>query len=175
MAKYYPPPTLPSISSYTKLFLLSPGAYFLENNMDETLKKQLKKTILKTISNGIAFNFMTVEEREQKEYDLVQYLKDKGYEVLIENCMIFVLSSEWERIMILELTRNTLYFTPTDMTKAIEVVYYALQFTAKDYLEVMFSKESIPKKVKKQEEIEVDPEEEEETEDDKPTPSFDFL
>ena len=143
--------------------------------MDETLKKQLKKTILKTISNGIAFNFMSIEEREQKEQDLVQHLKDKGYEVLIENCMIFVLSSDWERIMILELTRNTLYFTPTDMTKAIEVVYYALQFTAKDYLEVMFSKESKTNKRKKAEENEVDTEEEEETEDDKPTPSFDFL
>ena len=60
--------------------------------MDDLLKKELKDTILKTISNGIAYNFMSPEERDQKEQELIKYLKEREYQVLLENCMIYVLS-----------------------------------------------------------------------------------
>ena len=144
--------------------------------MDDLLKKELKDTILKTISNGIAYNFMSPEERDQKEQELIEYLKEREYQVLLENCMIYVLSEDWEKIVMMELTRNTLYFTPVNLKKTSEVVYYVLQFTAKGYLDTLMPGAKKKKKeVIKQEEDEVSFEEEEETEDDKPIPNFDFL
>ena len=142
--------------------------------MDETLKKQLKDTILKTISNGIAFDFITVEERDEKERDLVKYLNSKGYQAVVEKCMIYVLSEDWERIVMMELTRNTLYFTPADLKKTSEVVYYALQFTAKGYLDKLTLKYGATEVyTKKEEKKEFD--DEEDTEEDRPPPNFDFL
>ncbi len=144
--------------------------------MDDKLKKELKDTILKTIANGIAYAFMTPDQRDKKEQELVEYLKEREYQVLIENCMIYVLSDDWEKILMMEMTRNTLYFNPVDMKQTSEVIYYVLQFTAKSYLDQLMP---LPKKKKKEvikkEEDEVNFDEEEETEDDKPTPSFDFL
>jgi len=144
--------------------------------MDEIIKKELKDTILKTISNGIAYPFMTPDEREQKEHELVEYLSSKGYQVVLEKCMIYVLDEDWKRIVMMELTRNTLYFNPINLKKTSEIVYYALQFTAKGFLDTFAPiKKKKKKEVIKQEEVEVDFDEEEETEDDKPTPNFDFL
>ena len=138
--------------------------------MDDILKKQLKKTILKTISNGIAFEHMTEVERDIKERDLVYFIKSKGYDVVVEQCMIVVFSLKWEKILMMELTRNTLYFSPIDVSKTTEIVFYVLEFTAKDYISKMTTSEKT-----KIEEKEVDPDEED-TEEDPPTkPSFDFL
>lgn len=144
--------------------------------MDDILKKELKDTILKTISNGIAYSFMTPQERDQKEEELIEYLREREYQVLLENCMIYVLSEDWEKILMMELTRNTLYFSPMNLKKTSEVVYYVLQFTAKGYLDTLMpAKKKNKKEVIKQEEDEVNPDEEEETEDDRPAPNFDFL
>jgi hypothetical protein len=144
--------------------------------MDDILKKELKDTILKTISNGIAYSFMTPDERDQKEQELIEYLKEREYQVLLENCMIYVLSEDWQKILMMELTRNTLYFSPVNLKKTSEVVYYVLQFTAKGYLDTFAPvKKKTKKEVIKQEEDEVNFDEEEETEDDKPIPNFDFL
>ena len=59
--------------------------------IDEELMKQLKETILKTLNNGIAYTHMTELERDEKEQEIVEHLKTKGYDVFIEECMIYVL------------------------------------------------------------------------------------
>ena len=111
--------------------------------MDEQIYKNLKSVILKTINNGIAFTHMNDIEREDKEQEIVNYLKNKEYEVYIEECMIWVLGKSWEKLMMMELTRNTLYFTPFKAEEAPVIVYYILQFVSKEYLEFgLFEKSS---------------------------------
>ena len=139
--------------------------------MDEQIYKNLKTIIMKTINNGIAFKHMSDIEREDKEQEIIDYLKGKQYEVYIEEDMIWVLGKSWEKIMMMELTKNTLYFTPFKAEEAPVIVYYMLQFVSKEYLITLTSK---IKKVEEKEE-EIEGESEEDTEEDKPPPNFDFL
>jgi len=139
--------------------------------MDEQIYKNLKTVILKTINNGIAFTHMTDIEREDKEQEIIVYLKSKEYEVYVEEGMIWVLGKSWEKVMMMELTRNTLYFTPFKAEEAPVIVYLILQFVSKEYLLKLTSK--IKKVEEKEEEIEGDSEED--TEEDRPRPNFDFL
>ena len=139
--------------------------------MDEQIYKNLKSIILKTLNNGIAFTHMSDTQRQDKELEIVEYLKNKGYESYVEEEMIWILSSGWEKLMMMELTKNTLYFTPFKAEEAPVIVYLILQFVSKEYLLKLTSK--IKKVEEKQEEIEEDSEED--TEEDKPRPSFDFL
>ena len=140
--------------------------------MDEQVYKNLKNTILKTINSGIAFKHMDVYEREDKEQEIVKYLQSKGYEVYIEECMMWVLDKQWEKVMMMELTRNTLYFTPFKAEEAPVIVYYVLQFVSKEYLITLTSK---IKKVEETEKEEIEEDSDEDTEEDKPPPNFDFL
>ncbi len=143
--------------------------------MDEKAFQNLKSTIVKTINNGIAFTHMTEIEREDKEQEIVKFLKTKNYEVYIDECMIWALDENWDKIMMMELTRNTLYFTPFKAETAPILVFYVLQFVSKDYLMMLTSKIKKVEETEK-EEIEGDSEEDtEEEEEKKPPPNFDFL
>ena len=142
--------------------------------MDEEVLKQLKDTILKTINSGIAYPHMTPIERDKKERELVEYLQGKGYEVFVEECMIYVIGKQWDKILMLELTRNTLYFTPFKMAETSEIVFYILQLISKKYLDGIPKKKTKKKVTKKQEEIEEDSDEDTE-EEPKPPPDFSFL
>ena len=71
--------------------------------MDEQIYKNLKNVILKTINNGIAFTHMTDIEREDKEQEIVVYLKSKEYEVYIEEGMIWVLGKNWEKLIMMDM------------------------------------------------------------------------
>jgi len=142
--------------------------------MDEDLLKQLKDTILKTINSGIAYPHMTEYEREVKEKELVIFLQGKGYEVFVEECMIYVIGKQWEKILMMELTRNTLYFTPFKMAEVSEIVFYILQLISKKYLDGVPKTKTKKKVAKKQEEIEEDSDEDTE-EEPKPPPDFSFL
>ena len=139
--------------------------------MDEQIYKNLKSVILKTLNNGIAFKHMTDIERQDKELEIIEYLKQKGYEAYLEEEMIWILSSNWEKLMMMELTKNTLYFTPFKAEEAPVIVYLILQFVSKEYLLKLTSK--IKKVEEKEEEIEEDSDED--TEEDRPRPNFDFL
>ena len=139
--------------------------------MDEQIYKNLKNIILKTINNGIAFKHMSDTERQNKELEIVEYLKNKGYEAYLEDEMIWVLSNSWDKLMMMELTKNTLYFTPFKAEEAHVIVYLILQFVSKEYLLKLTS--NIKKVEEKEEEIEEDSEED--TEEDRPPPNFDFL
>jgi hypothetical protein len=141
--------------------------------MDEKVFKNLKSTIIKTINNGIAFTHMNELEREDKEQEIVNFLKTKGYEVYIDECMIWALDENWNKVMMMELTRNTLYFTPFKAETAPVLVFHVLQFISKDYLMTLTSK---IKKVKETEQEEIEGDSEEDTEEEaKPPPNFDFL
>ena len=140
--------------------------------MDETLLKELKDTILKAINSGLAFPHMTEFEREQQENSIIEHLKTKGYEAFVEECMIYVLGNSWEKVLMMELTRNTLYFTPFNPKETSVVIYYILQLVSKRYLDKMPLEDT--KASKQKEEIEDDSEEDTE-EEPKPPPNFDFL
>ena len=147
----------------------------MSRRMDETLLKELKDTILKAISSGLAFPHMTELERDEQEISITEHLKTKGYEAFVEECMIYVLDKSWEKVIMMELTRNTLYFTPFNPKETSVVIYYILQLVSKRYLDEM---PKIKKKDKKapehKEEIE-DNSEEDTEEEPKPPPNFDFL
>ena len=140
--------------------------------MNEKVFKNLKTTIIKTINNGIAFKHMTEIEREEKEQEIINFLKTKGYEIYIDEYMIWALDDNWDKVMMMELTRNTLYFTPFKAEAAPVLVFYVLQFISKDYLMTLASRIEKIEDTKK-EEIEEDSEED--TEEDRPPPNFDFL
>jgi len=149
--------------------------YPMRRKMDETLLKDLKDTILKVIGNGLAFPHMTSVERDEREINIIEHLKVKGFEAFEEECMIYVLNKQWDKILMMELTRNTLYFTPYDAKETSVIIYYILQLVSKKYLDEMSVVKTKTKQVqKKEEEIEEDSDEDTE-EEPKPPPDFSFL
>jgi|TARA_R110002124_G_scaffold254804_1_gene420425 hypothetical protein len=142
--------------------------------MDETFMKELKDTILKAINSGLAFAHMTERERNHKEKEIVDFLNSKGYEAFVEDKMIHILNKQWEKILMMELTRNTLYFTPVLKSEVTVVIYYILQLVSKRYLDKTPPSKGKKEKVLKKEEKGEDSDEDTE-EEPKPPPDFNFL
>lgn len=125
--------------------------------------KFITDKITQLLNNGFAFeSHLTVRERRDIEADLLDYYDKKFYGAYLEEEMIYVIDSDYEKILMMEVTRNSIYFNPYEHPALFDVIYLTLEFVTKTF--------SSPPE-------DYDPLEDEPTQDmpKKPKPSFDIL
>ena len=126
------------------------------------IDKEITDKINQLLNNGFSFGeHKTKKERDELEQDLLDYYGKNGFGAFIEEEMLYVVDSSHAEIMMLEITKNSIYFNPHEHVYLLEAVVVTLEYLTKN----LEKQETIP-----------DSFEDEVTEEmPKPKPNFDIL
>ena len=87
------------------------------------INKEITDKINQLLNNGFSFgNHKTKKERDEIEQDLLDYYDKNGFGAFIEEEMLYVVDSKHEQIMMLEITKNSIYFNPHEHVYLLEAV-----------------------------------------------------
>lgn len=127
------------------------------------IDKEAANKISQLLNNGFAFDeYLSKEEREFIEQGLLSWYNRNAISAFTEEGMIYVIDSRHKPIMVLEITRNSIYFNPREHELLLDIVVVTLEY--------------ITETLSKPEETQTIPEEDDSTEEmPKPKPNFDFL
>lgn len=129
------------------------------------INKEITDKINQLLNNGFSFgNHKTKKERDEIEQDLLDYYDKNGFGAFIEEEMLYVVDSKHEQIMMLEITKNSIYFNPHEHVYLLEAVVVTLEYITNKL-----------KLSEDMEEIKADIEDEVTEEMPKPKPNFDTL
>ena len=128
------------------------------------IDKEITDKINQLLNNGFSFGeYKTKKERDEIEQDLLDYYGKNGFGAFIEEEMLYVVDSSHKQIMMLEITKNSIYFNPHEHTYLLDAVVVTLEFVT----ERLVTKETIET---------TDSFEDDSTEEmPKPKPNFDIL
>ena len=129
------------------------------------INKEITDKINQLLNNGFSFgDHKTKKERDEIEQDLLDYYGKNGFGAFVEEEMLYVVDSKHEQIMMLEITKNSIYFNPHEHVYLLEAVVVTLEYIT--------NKLTLPEDM---EEITADIEDEVTEEMPKPKPNFDIL
>jgi hypothetical protein len=129
------------------------------------ISKEITDKINQLLNNGFSFGeHKTKKERDEIEQELLDWYGKNGFGAFIEEEMLYVVDSNHEQIMMLEITKNSIYFNPHEHVYLLEAVVVTLEFIT--------NKLTLPEESK---ETPVDIEDEVTEEMPKPKPNFDIL
>ena len=128
------------------------------------IDKEITDKINQLLNNGYSFGeHKTKRERDEIEQDLLDWYSKNGLSAFIEEEMIYVVDSNYSHIMMLEITKNSIYFNPHEHVYLLDAVVTTLEF--------------LTKKLAKEELLETTEDIEDEVTEEmpKPKPNFDIL
>jgi hypothetical protein len=128
------------------------------------ISKEITDKINQLLNNGFSFGeHKTKKERDEIEQELLDYYGKNGFGAFTEEEMIYVVDSNHEQILMIEITKNSIYFNPHEHVYLLEAVVVTLEFVT--------NKLTLP-----DDEEEITDIEDEVTEEmPKPKPNFDIL
>ena len=98
------------------------------------ISKEITDKINQLLNNGFSFgDHKTKKERDEIEQDLLDYYGKNGFGAFIEEEMLYVVDSKHEQIMMLEITKNSIYFNPYEHPALFDVIYLTLEFITKTF------------------------------------------
>ena len=128
------------------------------------ISKEITDKINQLLNNGFSFgDHKTKKERNELEQDLLDYYGKNGFGAFLEEEMLYVVDSKHEEIMMLEITKNSIYFNPHEHVYLLEAVVVTLEYIT--------NKLTLPE----EKELITDIEDEVTEEMPKPKPNFDIL
>tara|TARA_B100000287_G_C20440054_1_gene705202 strand:- start:31 stop:420 length:390 start_codon:yes stop_codon:yes gene_type:complete len=128
------------------------------------IDKEITDKINQLLNNGFSFGeHKTKRERDEIEQDLLDWYAKNGLSAFVEEEMIYVVDSNYSHIMMLEITKNSIYFNPHEHVYLLDAVVTTLEF--------------LTKKLAKEELLEITEDIEDEITEEmpKPKPNFDIL
>ena len=129
------------------------------------ISKEITDKINQLLNNGFSFGeYKTKKERDTIEQELLDCYGKNGFGAFIEEEMLYIVDSNHEQIMMLEITKNSIYFNPHEHVYLLEAVVVTLEFIT--------DKLTLPEE---QEKTPTDIEDEITEEMPKPKPNFDIL
>ena len=129
------------------------------------ISKDVTDKINQLLNNGYSFGkHKTKKQRDEIEQDLLDYYDKNGFGAFLEEEMIYIVDTKHQQIMMLEITKNSIYFNPREHIYLLEAVIVALEFVT---TKLSLSEET--------EEIVINIEDEITEEMPKPKPNFDTL
>ena len=128
------------------------------------ISKEITDKINQLLNNGFSFgDHKTKKERNEIEQDLLDYYGKNGFGAFLEEEMLYVVDSSHEQIMMLEITKNSIYFNPYEHVYLLEAVVVTLEYIT--------NKLTLPEE--KQQIVDIEDEVTEEMP--KPKPNFDII
>ena len=93
------------------------------------IDKEITKRINQLLNNGFTFgDHKTKKERDEIEIELVDWLGKNGFGAFVEEEMLYVVDSNHEHILMMEITKNSIYFNPHEHIYLLDVVVVTLEF-----------------------------------------------
>ena len=98
------------------------------------IDKEVSEQISQLLNNGFAFpEHLTLEERNEIEEDLIRYYNRSGFRSFIEEEMVYVSDLNYKVIMMIEITKNSIYFNSQEHVYLLDAVVATLEFITNRY------------------------------------------
>ena len=99
------------------------------------INKEITDKINQLLNNGFTFGeHKTKEEKDKIEQDLLDWYGKNGFGAFVEDEMLYVIDSDSKHIMMLEITKNSIYFNPHEHVYLLDAVVVTLEFVTQNYL-----------------------------------------
>jgi len=93
------------------------------------ISKEITDKINQLLNNGYCFgDHKTKKEKEQIELELVDWYGKNGFGAFIEEEMLYVVDSKHKHILMLEITKNSIYFNPHEHLYLLDAVVVTLEY-----------------------------------------------
>ena len=98
------------------------------------IDKEVTEQITQLLNSGFAFpEKKKKKERNEVEEELVEYYNKAGFRAFIEEEMLYVSDLNYKIIMMIEITRNSIYFNSQEHVYLLDAVVATLEFITKKY------------------------------------------
>ena len=93
------------------------------------IDKEITDKINQLLNNGFTFGeHKTKKERDEIESDLVDWYGKSGFGAFVEEEMLYVVDSKHDHILMLEITKNSIYFNPHEHIYLLDAVVATLEY-----------------------------------------------
>ena len=97
------------------------------------IDKEITEKISQLLNNGFAFpEHLTSEERDEIEEELINYYNKSGFRSFIEEDMVYVADLNYKVILMIEITKNSIYFNSQEHVYLLDAVVATLEFITKN-------------------------------------------
>jgi len=98
------------------------------------ISKEITDKINQLLNNGFAFGeHKTKKERDEIEQELLDWYEKNAFGAFLEEEMIYIIDSKYNKIMMIEITRNSIYFNPHEHVHLLDAVVITLEYITTKY------------------------------------------
>ena len=98
------------------------------------LDKEITDQINQLLNNGFSFgDHKTKRERNDFEQELLDFYNKSGFSAFIEEEMLYVTDLNHQQVLMIEITRNSIYFNPQEHIYLLDAVVATLEFITKKF------------------------------------------
>lgn len=98
--------------------------------IDEVITEKISQLL----NNGFSFpEHLTSEERDEIQDELINYYNKSGFRSFVEEEMIYVADLNYKVIMMIEITKNSIYFNSQEHIYLLDAVVATLEFVTTKY------------------------------------------
>ena len=100
------------------------------------IDKEITDKINQLLNNGFSFgDHKTVDEKKEIEQELLEFYGKNGFGAFLEEEMLYIVDSKQEKIMMLEITKNSIYFNPQEHVYLLDAVVVTLEYVTQKFTE----------------------------------------
>ena len=98
------------------------------------INKEITDKINQLLNNGFSFSeHKTKRERDEFEQELLDYYNKSGFSAFIEQEMLYVTDLNHQQVLMIEITKNSIYFNPHEHVYLLDAVVSTLEFITKKF------------------------------------------
>ena len=93
------------------------------------IDKEITNQISQLLNNGYSFGeYKTKKERDEFEQELTDFYNKSGFSAFVEEEMVYVTDLNHQQVLMIEITKNSIYFNPHEHIYLLDVVVVTLEF-----------------------------------------------
>tara|TARA_A100001515_G_scaffold89210_1_gene70911 strand:- start:11535 stop:11924 length:390 start_codon:yes stop_codon:yes gene_type:complete len=98
------------------------------------ISKEITEKINQLLNNGFSFgHHKTKRERNDFEQELLDYYNKSGFSAFIEEEMLYVTDLNHQQVLMIEITKNSIYFNPQEHVYLLDAVVSTLEFITRKF------------------------------------------
>lgn len=98
------------------------------------INKEITDQINQLLNNGFSFGeHKTKKERDEFEQDLLEFYNKSGFSSFVEEEMVYVTDLNHQQVLMIEITKNSIYFNPQEHIYLLDAVVATLEFITKKF------------------------------------------
>ena len=98
------------------------------------IDKEVTEQINQLLNNGFSFGeHKTKRERNEFEQELVDFYNKSGFSSFVEEEMVYVTDLNHQQVLMIEITKNSIYFNPQEHVYLLDAIVSTLEFITKKF------------------------------------------